>query len=116
VKVLLDTCVAGEAKVELAKAGHDAAWVGDWARDPGDDAILAAAYQEGRVLITIDKDSGELAVLRGAPHFGILRLVNFRASQQASVCVAILAGQAAELMSGAIITAEPGRVRIRLPL
>jgi predicted nuclease of predicted toxin-antitoxin system len=67
------------------------------------------------VLVTLDKDFGELSVLRGHPHSGIIRLVNISAHQQAVVCLQVLAKHGAELASGAIITAEPGRLRIRLP-
>ena len=112
-KVFLDACVAGNAQAEIQAAGHDVVWSGDWDQDPGDEAILEAAFRERRVLVTIDKDFGELAVLRGASHCGILRLVNFRAAQQATVCLQVLAAHAADLQSGAIITAEPGRLRIR---
>jgi predicted nuclease of predicted toxin-antitoxin system len=55
-RVLLDTCVWGGAKTELAKAGHDVVWMGDFAPDPGDEEILAQAYREQRVLVTLDKD------------------------------------------------------------
>jgi predicted nuclease of predicted toxin-antitoxin system len=72
------------------------------------------ACQEKRILITLDKDFGELACLQGAAHCGILRLVNFRAKDQAPVCVSILARHGHALSDGAIVTAEPGRLRIRL--
>jgi hypothetical protein len=42
-------------------------WAGEWAEDPGDDEILARAHREGRVLVTLDKDFGELAVVHGQP-------------------------------------------------
>jgi predicted nuclease of predicted toxin-antitoxin system len=113
VKILLDACVTGKAKVEIQRAGHDVIWSGDWEQDPGDEAILETAFREGRVLVTIDKDFGELAVLRGASHCGILRLVNFRAAQQAYVCAQVLATHSTDLEAGAIITVEPGRMRIR---
>jgi predicted nuclease of predicted toxin-antitoxin system len=114
-KILLDSCVWGKARAELAAAGHDAVWCGDWPRDPGDEEILTQAHAEGRVLVTLDKDFGELAVLRGLPHGGIVRLVNISAHQQAVVCLRVLALHGPELASGAIVTAEPGRLRIRLP-
>ena len=112
-KVLLETCIAGRTKTALQAANHDVTWGGDWKEDPGDEAILAMAYKEGRVLVTLDKDFGELAVLQGASHCGILRLVNFRAKEQAAVCLRVLADYGAELNQGAVITAEPGRLRIR---
>jgi predicted nuclease of predicted toxin-antitoxin system len=74
-KVLLDTCLSVEARAALKAAGHDVVWGGDWEKDPGDEAILALAFTEGRVLVTLDKDFGELAVLQGVSHSGILRLV-----------------------------------------
>jgi len=114
-KILLDSCVWGKVQAELAAAGHDAVWSGDWPSDPGDEEILAQAHAEGRVLVTLDKDFGELAVLRSVPHSGIVRLVNISARQQAAACLQVLALHGPELQSGAIITAEPGRLRIRLP-
>ena len=74
-KLLLDSCVWGGAAGRLRAAGHDVAWSGDWPADPGDEEVLARALAEGRVLVTLDKDFGELAVVRELPHAGILRLV-----------------------------------------
>ncbi len=112
-KVLLDACLSPPAKAQLEAAGHEVIWAGDWSEDPGDAAILARAYQEERVLVTLDKDFGELGVLRDAPHRGIVRLVNFPAAQQGRVCAQILGSHAEDLRQGALITTEPGRIRIR---
>jgi len=60
-KVLLDTCVWGGVRKALSDAGHDVVWAGDWTTDPGDEEILHRAHQETRVLVTLDKDFGELA-------------------------------------------------------
>jgi predicted nuclease of predicted toxin-antitoxin system len=113
VKLLLDTCVWGKARQQLTSAGHDVIWAGDWLVDPGDEEILRIASQEGRILVTLDKDFGELAIVRGAAHSGIVRLVNLRAAQQATVCQRVLELHGDELQAGAIITAEAGRLRIR---
>lgn len=112
--ILLDTCVWGGVTTALQNAGHNAIWAGDWEQDPGDTAILAQAYQEKRVLVTLDNDFGELAVLRGLPHSGIVRLVNLSSKQQVQVCLRVLERYQAELERGAIVTAELGRVRIRV--
>jgi predicted nuclease of predicted toxin-antitoxin system len=112
-RVLLDTCLSFQAREALVAAGHDVVWGGDWAEDPGDEAILDLAFKEERVLVTLDKDFGELVVVRGAPHAGILRLVNLRVEHQAAVCLKVLADHGADLHGGALITAEPGRIRIR---
>ncbi|MCI0550445.1 MAG: DUF5615 family PIN-like protein [Anaerolineae bacterium] len=88
-------------------------WAGDWDKDPGDEEILARAYQEGRVLVTLDKDFGELAVVFARPHAGIIRLVNLSARQQGQTCVDILARYQTQIENGALLTVEKSRVRIR---
>ena len=112
-KVLLDTCVWGGVVDALKAAGHDVIWAGDWTTDPGDEEIMALAYQEGRILITLDKDFGELAVVREHAHAGIVRLVVMSASQQGPTCLMVLTRYGTELQSGAIVTVEPGRIRVR---
>lgn len=112
-KVLLDTCVHSDVHVALAKLGYDVIWSGNWAQDPGDEAILARAYEETRVLVTLDKDFGELAIVYGQPHSGIVRMFAMPAIQQVEVCVQVLRTYSEELATGAIITASTKRVRIR---
>jgi predicted nuclease of predicted toxin-antitoxin system len=112
-KLLLDACVWPGAVSELAKQGHDVVWVGDWPTVPGDDEILAVAVKENRVVVTLDKDFGELAVVFGHAHSGIIRIVNFQISKHASVCLSAIERHGEELAEGAIVTAEPGRLRLR---
>lgn len=112
-KLLLDACVWPGAAIELARRGHDVVWVGDWPAVPGDDEILAFAVKEERVVVTLDKDFGELAVVFGHAHSGIIRIVNFHISKHASVCLSAIGQHGEELAEGAIVTAEPGRLRVR---
>ncbi len=69
-KLLLDTCVWGGALDEIKLADHDVIWAGDWVEDPGDDEILALAAIENRIMVTLDKDFGELAIVYQRPHSG----------------------------------------------
>ncbi len=112
-KLLLDTCVWGGAVAALRDRGHDVDWAGDWTEDPGDQEILARAHREQRVLVTLDKDFGELAVVHGTPHSGIIRLVGIGARQQGPTLAAVIASYHEDLARGALITVERGRVRIR---
>lgn len=112
-KVLLDTCVWGKAVDSLRDAGHVVEWTGLWEEDPGDKAILKHAYREGQVVVTLDKDFGELAIGRGMPHHGIVRLVGIRAMDQGSVTAIVLANYKDVLSRGGIVTVEPSRVRVR---
>ena len=114
-RLLLDTCVWGGAKRDLVAAGHDVVWAGDWPEDPGDEQLLSRAHADGRIVVTLDKDFGELAVVRGRPHAGIVRLVDHSATRQAAVCLHVLSLHEADLEAGAIVTAEPGRLRVRPP-
>jgi predicted nuclease of predicted toxin-antitoxin system len=112
-KVLLDSCVWAGARTVLAAAGHEVEWVGDWSADPGDAEVLAHAARSGSVVVTLDKDFGELAVVRGHRHSGIVRIVGHRAQDQGAACTAALARYGEELAAGALVTIEPLRVRIR---
>lgn len=112
-RLLLDSCLSGSLKVPLTNAGHEVAWSGDWVSDPGDEEILARAHTERRVLITLDKDFGELAIVRGVPHSGLIRLAGIRLGSQAAAISRVLALYGRQLPEGAVITVEPGRVRIR---
>jgi predicted nuclease of predicted toxin-antitoxin system len=112
-KLLLDSCISPTVGTELSARGHDVVWVGDWASDPGDEEILAAALRDGRTVVTLDKDFAELAVVFGQAHAGIIRLVNFSVSKHVAVCVGAIEQHGSELSGGAILTVEPGRVRLR---
>jgi len=39
-------------------------------KTPGDDEILVVARRDRRVLVALDKDFGELAIVRRIPHSG----------------------------------------------
>ncbi len=113
-KVLPDEFVGVGPMAELASAGQDVSIVSPTPPFHAltDEQVLERAYREGRALVTLDKDFGELAVLRCLPHVGIVRIVGYRVGQQGRVCVRILERSGQELASGALVTAEPGRVRI----
>ena len=101
-RLLLDVCVWSGALNALVAGGHDVVWAGELSENPSDSELLARAYSEGRILnqsqggnyicaeayvsegrilVTLDKDFGELAIFREQPHCGIIRLVGARARQ-----------------------------------
>ena len=102
-------------RAPIEAAGHEVDWAGAWPADPGDAAILATARERGAVLVTVDKDFGELAVVHGLPHAGIVRVVGLAAREQGPACVAALARYGAELTAGALVTVERTRTRVRPP-
>jgi predicted nuclease of predicted toxin-antitoxin system len=97
----------------LRALGHDIVWAGDWDRDPGDEEILARAIAERRILVTLDKDFGELAIVHRMRHCGIVRVVAHSARVQGAITAEVLERYGTDLLGGAIVTAEPGRLRVR---
>jgi predicted nuclease of predicted toxin-antitoxin system len=112
-KILLDTNMSFRVRDDLIAAGYDVIWTGDWVVDPGDEEILATAHLENRILITQDKDFGELAIVKGQPHAGIVRLSNLATTQHSNACLEFLNRFESELLTGAIVTIDSRRVRIR---
>jgi predicted nuclease of predicted toxin-antitoxin system len=113
-RLLLDTCMWGGTVSALAAAGHDVDYAGNWERDPGDEAILRAAHEAERIVITLDKGFGELAVVKGHTHSGIIRIVGGTVTSHAGKILTILDRHGEELARGAIVTVEENRTRIRL--
>jgi len=79
----------------------------------GHERVEPAIDAEGRAVVTLDKDFAELAVAFGQPHSGIIRIVNLRLAKHAAVCFAAIEQHGGALVAGAIVTAEPGRLRLR---
>lgn len=88
-------------------------WSGDWDSDPRDAQMLEMALRNGRILITLDKDFGELIFLKRRPHSGVLRHVGFRASEHADVRHRARLRYKDDVVKNAMITVESGRVRVR---
>ncbi len=66
-KFLVDRCVGMRVTNALRADGHDAVDARELGPDPGDQALLAAAVRDQRVLITIDQDFGLLIFVDGLP-------------------------------------------------
>ena len=85
--------------------------------DPGDRALLERAVSENRILITMDKDFGELIHLHGRPHTGLIRLPEVRMAQRITLVENLILNHRQALDERAIITVTGGRIRIsRQPL
>ena len=113
-KFLLDACAASRTLQEaLTTLGHDVRSArGEYAR-ASDEALLALAYEERRVLVTEDKDFGELVFLRRLPHPCIVRLVELRVAEQVDGMRDLIESHGDALRAGAIVVVTRRRVRIR---
>jgi predicted nuclease of predicted toxin-antitoxin system len=104
----------GDAVTALRAAGHDIVWVRTAAPGSTDKDILAWAEREARVLLTFDKDFGELAWHVGLPASS--GVVLFRLPMPAAAKVgAVLAARIGERTdwAGHFTVIEPGRIRMR---
>jgi len=113
-KLRLDNCVPSITFQEILNKGHDVDWVRHWPKDPGDREILRIAREEGRIIVTLDKDFGELPVSAGMAHCEIILLRKPRIRHQAPRCLEALEQYGKQLQQGAIVIVEPGRARGRL--
>jgi predicted nuclease of predicted toxin-antitoxin system len=118
VKFLCDESVDGPIVDRLRLDGQDIWYVAEM--DPGlsDDAVLAIANREGAVLITADKDFGELVFRLRRPTAGVVlyRLTGLPATRKATIVASAIACHSAELAQAfTVITAEGLRIRHAFP-
>ena len=73
-KFLIDECVDIRVARAIKDDGFDVTHVAEVMRGAKDTGILDAASREKRILITNDKDFGELIYLRNLPYYGVVLL------------------------------------------
>ena len=65
----------------LTEGGHDVLSALEETPRAADEELLALAMEENRILITEDKDFGELVFVRRLPHPCIIRFVEMQVSE-----------------------------------
>ena len=115
-KFLLDEC-AGSVRLRrmLAGLGHDVCTASEIAPGAGDEDLLALAYNEQRVLVTDDKDFGELVYRRGLPHFCIIRFFRTSEAERVAAMHKLIERHSSALEQAAIVVVRRHLIRIRLP-
>jgi predicted nuclease of predicted toxin-antitoxin system len=98
----------------VRQLGHDVAWVRADAPGSPDPIVLQRAVVEQRILLTCDKDFGELAFQFGLPATCGIVLFRFPASSSATLATLVTAAlQSRTDWAGQFSVAEPGRIRMR---
>jgi predicted nuclease of predicted toxin-antitoxin system len=97
----------------LTAQGHDV--VSALAVDPraSDEFLLDFARSDDRILVTEDKDFGELVFVRNLPHGPIVRLVELSVDEQVGAISELLERYPKELSGAVIATVALGHIRIR---
>lgn len=103
-----------DAVEALRRAGHDVVWVRADAPGCTDQQVLARAVSEQRILLTFDKDFGDLAFLAGLPTGSGIILFRLRAGTSAQLAAQVTAAIATRTdWAGHFSVVEPGRIRMR---
>jgi predicted nuclease of predicted toxin-antitoxin system len=113
-RFLADENVARVVAARLRAAGLDVAAIAETAAGASDEQVLAIAVADQRILITEDRDFGELIVRQRMAVGGIVLLELDPLSNDAAAArvVDVVSAHAARL-PGNLVVIEPGRVRIR---
>jgi predicted nuclease of predicted toxin-antitoxin system len=112
VKFLVDRCAGATLAQWLRSRGHDVAEARERGPDPGDEQLLAQAFAERRVLVTLDKDFGALVFAKGQPHSGVVRLPDTPAAERVRLFERLLATHEKDMADGTVVTVRGDRVRI----
>jgi predicted nuclease of predicted toxin-antitoxin system len=98
----------------LRQDGHDTIYIAELAPSISDDHVLQEANTRSALLLTEDKDFGELIFRIGRVHAGVvlIRLAGLAPSAKAEVVSQVFQLYAADL-PGAFTVISPGALRIR---
>jgi predicted nuclease of predicted toxin-antitoxin system len=113
-RLLADENVAGAVVAALRHDGHDVAWIHEDAPGSPDPDVLERAQREGRVVVTFDKDFGELAFRRGlAASVGVVLFRITLTSPEHAVQAAVAAFTSRADWTGQFAVVEDDRIRLR---
>jgi predicted nuclease of predicted toxin-antitoxin system len=115
-RFLVDECLFVQIVNELRRAGHDVHWVTDDMKQADDETVLAIANSEQRILMSEDRDFGELVFRDRAHAVGIVsvRVSEFDLSpDDMGTFVAAKVQELGQTLLGQFTVVEPGRVRPR---
>lgn len=114
-KFLVDRCAGHRLAEWIRSQGHDVLESPELGADPGDRTLLERAAAEGRILVTIDTDFGELVYVEELPHAGLVRLPDVPAEQRIALMAEVFERHQPALETQAIVTIRSGRIRISRP-
>lgn len=113
-KFLIDVCAASRSlHTLLVDLDHDVVSARDGLSHATDEELLTLAYEQQRVLVTEDKDFGELVFVRRLPHPCIVRFVEMRVAEKVAAMQDLIERYADAMQEGALIVVTRGLVRLR---
>jgi predicted nuclease of predicted toxin-antitoxin system len=115
-KLLLDQGLPRSTAVLLRQSEIDAVHVGEIGLATAEDiTILEEGRRSGRVVVTLDADFHALMALSGAtsPSVIRIRIEGFRSVEHTRLLKEILKACKKDLETGALVSVQPGRMRIK---
>ena len=114
-KFLLDACAASRSMHSmLTEGGHDVLSALESNPRAMDEELLALATDEQRIIITEDKDFGELVFVRRLPHPCIVRLVEMPVAEKVAAMRELIESHPDAMHEKVLIVVTRNRIRIRL--
>ncbi|MBX7232884.1 MAG: DUF5615 family PIN-like protein [Caldilineales bacterium] len=112
--LLADESVDQQIVARLRQDGHAVLYVAELSPSVGDDVVLQQARASNSLLLTADKDFGELVFRQRLLHSGVilLRLAGL-SSERKAVLVSMTLRERTDELVGAFSVISPGAVRIR---
>ena len=115
-RFLADECCDSAVVTALREAGHDVLTVAEQAPGSEDADVMEFALRERRILLTEDKDFGQLVYAHGERTLGVVFLrYPTAARQEISRNIVELVRQRGESLAGCFVTVQVGRIRISEP-
>jgi len=113
-KFIADEGVDAQIVSKLRSEGYDVLYIAEFDAGANDDDILKFANEDDRILITRDKDFGELVFRLNKIHSGIVlnRLFQLDSSRKAALVLKVV-NQYKEQLYGSYTVIQPGRIRVR---
>lgn len=112
--LLVDECCDALLVAGLRADGHDVLFVQEFAPGSEDEVVLRRAAGEDRILLTEDKDFGELVVRLGLPAFGIVLLrMNPADTAAKRARLREVLQQEATRLPGCFVVVDEAKVRFR---
>ncbi len=98
----------------LRQDGHDVVYVAELSPSIPDEDVLNEANARSAVLLTADKDFGELVFRQGLVHSGVIlvRLAGLANATKAAIVAEVCRERTTELIE-AFSVVSPGQIRIR---
>jgi predicted nuclease of predicted toxin-antitoxin system len=112
--LVADEGIDGHIIARLRQDGHDVLYIAEIEPSISDDIVLSHANAQEALLLTEDKDFGELVFRQGLVHTGVvlIRLAGLSSETKAAMVSTVFRDHGAEL-SDAFSVISPGTVRIR---